>query len=167
MDTRIFQFLLTGFALVLTACAPTIRVATPEPVKIDVNMRVDIHTKDETKKSASQNPEEDSPLASRRLARMGEIQDLKNSRFIGENNQGYLELRQNPEGKLASGETYVDYAKRVVKEENNDRRALYLKNAEKKGDPLDLVEREFAQRWHEISYAGEWIQKEDKSWIQK
>lgn len=153
--------------ILLGACAPTIQVSTPEPVKIDVNMRVDIHTKDDAKKSASKNPEEESPLASRRLSRMGEIQNLKNSRFIGENNKGYLELRSSPEGKLPHGENYADYIQRIVKSENNDRRALYLQNAEKKGDPLDLVEREFSIRWQEISYTGEWIQKEDNSWIQK
>ena len=155
-------------AIFIPSCAPTIQVSTPEPVKIDVNMRVDVHTKDDRDKSVKKEAAtEETPLASRRRSRMGEIQDMKNSHFIGENRSGYIEIRQKPEGKIASGESYADYIQRIVREENNDRRALYLQTAEKEGVPMEITEREMAKRWYEISYPKEWLQKEDSSWYQK
>ncbi len=154
--------------LLLSSCAPTIQVSTPEPVKIDVNMRVDVHTKDDREKTTKKlTADEETPLASRRRARMGEIQDMKNSHFVGENLNGYIEVRQKPEGKIASGETYADYIQRTVREENNDRRALYLQTSEKEGVPLEITEREMAKRWYETAYPKEWLQKEDRTWYQK
>ncbi len=155
-------------ALLISSCAPTIQVSTPEPVKIDVNMRVDVHTKDDREKTNTKlTAQEETPIASRRRARMGEVQDMKNSHFIGENLNGYIEIRQKPEGKIPSGELYADYIQRTIREENNDRRALYLQTAEKEGVPLEITEREMAKRWYETSYPKEWLQKEDRSWYQK
>ncbi|MES2310029.1 MAG: DUF1318 domain-containing protein [Verrucomicrobiota bacterium] len=161
-----FRLFSLSFSLLISACAPTIQVSTPEPVKIDVNMRVDVHTKDDREKPAK-TANETSLVASRRFARMGEIQDLKNAAFIGENNKGYLEIRQKPEGKIPSGEPYDVYAQRLVREENNDRRSIYLLAAEKEGVPMEVVEQENSKRWHESAFPKEWLQKEDGTWFQK
>jgi uncharacterized protein YdbL (DUF1318 family) len=150
----------------VVSCAPTIHVSTPDPVKIDVNMRVDVHTKDDREKVAK-NTDETNLVSSRRRSRMGEIQDLKNSGFIGENLNGYLEIRQKPEGKIPSGEPYDLYAQRLVREENSDRRTIYRQAAEKQGVPMEMIERENSKRWYEISFPKEWLQKEDLSWYQK
>ncbi len=155
-----------GSATFFISCAPTIRVETPEPVKIDVHMQVDVRTKDDSVK-VKVSPEEEAPVSLRRRNRMGEIQTLKNARFIGEGKSGYLGIVKLPTGKLETGEDYADYTRRLIQQENSDRRALYLQNADKKGDSLELIEREYARRWQDISYPGEWIEKPDGTWYAK
>jgi hypothetical protein len=78
--------------LVLAGCAPTVNVATPEPVKIDVNMKVDVNYKEDPNK-AKVDPLAQESLAQARRNRTGEVQTLKNDRVIGEARTGYLEIR--------------------------------------------------------------------------
>src|SRR5271170_3914473 len=82
--------LLAG-ACCLGGCAPTVNLATPQPIKVDVGVRLDIYQKTAPTKAK----EEQSSLeisANRRL-RSGEIQGLKNDRVVGEDRDGYLDLR--------------------------------------------------------------------------
>ena len=56
---------------VLAACNPTVRVATPEPLKVDVDMRVDIY-QHATSDAPANGP--DAEAQDRRRARMAEIE---------------------------------------------------------------------------------------------
>jgi uncharacterized protein YdbL (DUF1318 family) len=145
--------------LFLFGCSPTIKVATPEPVKIDVNMRVDVYSKE--KKADEVHVSEGSVDQKRRL-RMTEVQNLKNDRVIGESREGYLTVLKPP-----TDPKYASYAKSVVDAENTDRQVLYSVNAQKQGKPLAIIEREYAQTWSANAFPGEMIQKEDGSWIAK
>ena len=75
----------------LIACAPSVRLSTPEPVKIDVNMKVEI-----VQKPSSANTQNQSPVAMSRRNRMAQIQTLKDNRVIGENQNGYLTVLNVP-----------------------------------------------------------------------
>ncbi|MDE1170464.1 MAG: YdbL family protein [Verrucomicrobium sp.] len=159
-------------ALLLCSCAPTVHVAVPKPVVIDVNMKVDVTTREEGSASKSQSqakpaaPSGDAAAADHTRL-MGEVQELKNSGLVGEGKDGYLAVRNAPQGKLPTGEDYAAYVGRIVKEENDARKAIYMQAATKQGTPLDTVQKESGERWQDAAYPGEWIQAADGSWQQK
>jgi uncharacterized protein len=144
----------------LTGCSPTINLATPEPVKVDVAVRLDVYQKTApTKAKAEQSNLE---IAANRRLRSGEIQQLKNDRVIGEDRDGYLDMIKPP-----ADPKYLAYAQDVVNKENADRSFLYLANAQTQSKPLELLERDYAQLWYDRAFPGEWVQKDDGTWIQK
>jgi len=146
--------------LSLGGCAPTIKIATPDPVKLDVNMRVDVYSKQDPKKQQQDTTQ--SQVATERRARMAEVQSLKNDRVVGENREGYLEIHTLP-----ADAKYAAYAKTTVSAENNDRAIIYTANAQTESKPVELVQREYAQLWRDRAFPGEWMQKDDGTWTQK
>lgn len=133
----------------LAACNPTVRVATSEPIEVDVKMRVDIyqHTVPE---GGLAGPEAEVEV--RRRARMAEIQTLKNARLIGESCRGLLAIIETPPGE------YGAYVHRVVEAENADRLALMKQLAAERRGPLPQIEAEQARLWRERAFPGEWIE---------
>jgi len=97
-----------------------------------------------------------------RVARSGQIQQLKNDGVVGEDRDGYLAMRSAP-----SDPKYLAYAQGVVSAENADRSYLYLTNAQNQNKPLEMIEREYAQLWSDRAFPGEWVQKENGTWIKK
>jgi uncharacterized protein YdbL (DUF1318 family) len=140
----------------LAACAPTVNIGTPEPVKIDVSMRADVYTHDDKKKTVEV---EALTPAQRRFNRRGEIQDLKNNRVAGEGNNGLLSIREEPKD-----EKYAGYAKRTAAEENADRTEEFKAKSEELKKPLDVYIKDFAKKTRQSAYPGEWVQKEDGTW---
>ena len=149
--------LLVALLPILAACNPTVRVATPEPLKVDVDMRVDIY-QHATGDAAAEGPE--SEAQDRRRTRMAEIQNLKNGRVVGENRHGLLSLVQAPPGE------YGDYVRRTVEAENADRLALAKQLAAERRVPLAQIESEQAALWRERAFPGERIevQGSDGTW---
>ena len=144
----------------LSSCAPTVNLATPEPVKVDIGVRLDIYQKTPPAKA---NAETSSlQIAAGRRLRSGEIQQLKNDRVVGEDRDGYLDIRKTP-----TDPKYLAYTKEVVTAENADRSVLYLASAQSQSKPLELIEGEYAQLWRDRAFPGEWVQKEDGTWTQK
>lgn len=85
---------------------------------------------------------------------------------IGENNKGFLEIRD------ASGLNLKQKAdiKRLVEQENSDREALYTEilKANKFGkELLPDIQKIFANSWRENSRTNWWIQKDSGEWIKK
>ena len=144
----------------VSGCSPTINLATPQPVKVDVGVRLDVYQKTASNKAK----EEQSSLeiAANRRLRSGEIQQLKNDRVVGEDRDGYLDLHRPPKDAK-----YLEYAKSIISAENADRSFLYLANAQTQSKPLEMVERDYAQLWRDRAFPGEWVQKEDGTWNQK
>ena len=136
---------------VLAACSPTVRVATPEPLKVDVDMRIDIY-QHATSDAPAAGPEAEAQ--DRRRARMAEIQTLKNARIVGENRHGLLSLIQAPPGE------YGDYARRTLEAENADRLALMKQLAAERRVPMAQIEAEQATLWRERAFPGEWTEVE-------
>lgn len=140
----------------LAACNPTVRVATPEPLKVDVDMRVDIY-QHATGDAPASGP--DAEAQDRRRARMAEIQNLKNTRIVGENRHGLLSIVQAPPGE------YGDYARRTVEAENADRLALMKQLAAERRVPMVDIETEQANLWRERAFPGEWTEVQvDGTW---
>jgi uncharacterized protein len=144
----------------LSGCIPTINLATPEPVKVDVAVRLDVYQK--TAPTKAKDEQSSLEIAANRRLRSGQIQQLKNDRVIGEDRDGYLDLKNPPKDPK-----YLEYAKSVVSAENADRSYLYLTNAQTQNKPLEAIEREYASLWSDRAFPGEWVQKEDGTWIQK
>jgi uncharacterized protein YdbL (DUF1318 family) len=145
--------------LLLSSCAPTVNLATPQPMKFDVGVRLDIYQKSPPKPKSEESALQ---IAYNRRTRSGEIQQLKNDRVIGEDRDGYLDMRRNP-----TDPKYLAYAQGVVSAENADRTVLYLANAQTESKPLELVEGDYAKLWYDRAFPGEWVQKVDGTWIQK
>jgi uncharacterized protein len=143
----------------LAACAPTVNIGTPEPVKIDVNMRADIYTHDDKEKKAADANSEPSTPAQRRYDRRAEVQDLKNNRLVGEGLDGLLSIREPSADK-----TYAAYVEKVVAEENTDRTAEFKSKAEELKKPLDAYIKDFSAKARKAAYPGEWVQEDDGSW---
>lgn len=85
---------------------------------------------------------------------------------MGENNQGWLEIRDL--NNLSPAEK--NEVKPLVDSENRDRRALYQEVAKSMNvspDQLIKVQRIFAEKWQQSASPGWWIQKGDGTWVQK
>ena len=144
----------------LGGCAPTINLATPDPIKVDVGVRLDVYQK--TAPTKAKEEQSSLEIAANRRLRSGQIQQLKNDRVIGEDRDGYLDIRNPPKDPK-----YLAEATSVVSDENADRSFLYLANAQAQNKPLEMIESEYAQLWSDRAFPGEWIQKENGSWTQK
>lgn len=165
-------------SLILGGCStPSINLATNEPIKVDITMRVDVHQFQETGSptqvtgataQASPTPQAVANGATReerRKNRQADIQVFKNSRLIGEGRNGLLVVLDEPEGD------YGDYLRRTVERENSDRMEDMKQLSEKEKRPLSEIQIQQAALWINRSFKGEWIenQKTDRTyeWIQK
>lgn len=149
--------LLTAVLWTFAGCSlPPINLETQEPIRVDINMRLDVYQygADEEPLTRDLEPLDDSAaeIERRRRNRMGEIQVLKNSRLVGENRKGLLEIRSLPPGD------YGDYVQKTVEEENRDRNMLMQKLADQQEIPLDHVMKEKAELFRNSSFRGEWIE---------
>ncbi len=146
--------------LSLIGCAPTVNLATPDPIKVDVAVRLDVYQK--TAPTKAKEEQSSLEIAANRRLRSGEIQQLKNNGIVGEDRDGYLDLRKTP-----TDPKYREYASGIITAENADRAFLYLSNAQAQNKPLEMVESDYAQLWRDRAFPGEWIQKENGTWIRK
>jgi uncharacterized protein YdbL (DUF1318 family) len=143
-----------------------IDVGTKEPVKVNIAMKVDVyqHADPNAPKKAAP-PQAGADVAKGRRNRMGEVQALKNSRLVGENHAGYLEVRTLPPGE------YGDYVKATVDAENSDRSRLIEKLAKQRNIPVSQAERQQAELFQKGAFAGEWVEVADAegkfAWKQK
>jgi uncharacterized protein YdbL (DUF1318 family) len=144
--------------LALAGCA-SVNLNTPEPLQVDVRMKVDVENKGGLSAKA-----EDSPLSAAEERRMlsHQVQELKNDRKVGEGRDGLLVLKEVPQDP-----TYADYAKSVVTKENSARERLFAEKAEVEGKTAKEYAQEFAGRAREASYPGEWVQADDGKWRKK
>jgi uncharacterized protein YdbL (DUF1318 family) len=106
-------------------------------------------------------------LRSSLAERFKSLEGFYRGRALGENNRGYVEIRDE------SGLNLKEKAnlRRLVDAENRDRKALYKEILEaNKLDVqfLDEVERLFANSWRGKKVVpGTWIQKDDGAWVRK
>ncbi len=168
-----------GSARVACACAllalggcslPPVTLSTPQPIKVNIAMKLDVYQHGapaapvKTTASASDAATPDA-IQDRRRLRLGELQPLKNSRLIGENHLGLLEVR-NP----APGE-YGDYVRETVAAENKDRSALMELTAKAQKISLADVQKQQAANAIHSAFNGEWIETQKPggtyAWTQK
>jgi uncharacterized protein YdbL (DUF1318 family) len=164
MKTR---WLIVGAALSAAGCkGPTVSLTTPEPIVVDVNMRVDIYERGGGSSAAKPLPGADLPAAdARRRSRTGDIQTFKNSRLIGEGRDGLLSVLSRPEG------SYGLYVDKTIAEENGDRVVVMRQLAVERKMSLADVQAQQGELWRNRSFSGEWIEvPQDNNtwrWVQK
>lgn len=154
---RLAPLSLLAPVLLLAGCAlPPVELSTPEPVKVDVNVRLDVY---QHRDPESREPPPDTDAADdtasielRRRNRMGDIQLFKNSRIVGENRNGLLEIIEPPPGE------YGAYVQSVVNAENRDRLTLMRRQAEAGDLDLAAIQSERARLWRDRAFSGEWIE---------
>lgn len=95
-------------------------------------------------------------LKQRMAQRLPAIDELKAKLVIGENNRGFVEVRQAAPGADA-----------VVSEENRDREAVYASIAQKTSAASDAVGRARAKQIAANSRSGVWLQDDAGSWYKK
>ncbi len=148
--------LMTGCALVLTGCSlPQIDLGTPEPIQVDINMRLDVYQYEEgTKRSptATPTPVPSGDLATRREDRAADVQVFKNSRLVGEGADGLLVILEETQGD------YGEFVRDTVRAENADRMTMMKGLAEKERKSLADVQKQQAELWRNRSFSGEYIQ---------
>lgn len=154
-------------SILLAACAgPTVNLVTPEPIKVDIAMRLDVyqHAKEVAKNSNSTATPILEP-ADARKNRMAEIQTFKNSRLVGEGRDALLSIRVDTPGD------YGDFIRKTVDAENADRMALMKSDAERQKMNLPQIQSKQASLAAKLAFKGEWIElvKDDGTaeWIQK
>ncbi len=92
----------------------------------------------------------------RMLARLPEINALKQQGIIGENNKGFLEYRTDGQIK-----------KTLIEAENADRLKVYEAIARKQGATVALVGARRARQIARKAPAGTWLQDESGRWYRK
>ncbi len=143
---------------------PTVSLSTPEPIVVDINMRVDVYERgggSAGATAAKPKPSGNVPAAdASRRARMGDIQTFKNSRLVGENRQGLLVVRDQPAG------SYGQYVAKMVSEENADRLVLMRQLAGERNMSLEDIQQQQGELWRNRSFSGEWIEvpQDNNTW---
>ena len=89
--------------------------------------------------------------------RLPALDALKTSGVVGENNQGFVEVRDNG----------GDSAAKLVADENHDRAVVYMLYARKYNIAPEQVGRLRAKKVAEKSKPGIWLQAPDGTWYQK
>ena len=95
-------------------------------------------------------------LRDRMSARLSSLDTLKGSGVICENNQGFVEVREN-EGEATA----------VVTAENADRETVYAMIAKQNSVSASQVGRARARQIASGSAAGVWLQSTSGAWYQK
>ena len=89
--------------------------------------------------------------------RKPKIEVLKKAGSIGENKSGYLEAMKDV--KLEGAD------KKLIDDENKDRRAVYSAIAKKEGSTVDKVGELRAKQIRSKANEGDYIQGEDGKWV--
>jgi uncharacterized protein YdbL (DUF1318 family) len=95
-------------------------------------------------------------IRARMAQRLSQVDDLKSKGAVGENNRGFLEVRDGG-GNAAT----------VVADENRDREAVYALIARETGSSADAVGRARAKQIAASSRGGVWVQDESGAWKKK
>jgi hypothetical protein len=148
------SLLSAGLLMLLAGCqAFKVNLSSPEPIKVDVSMRLDVYQykgDEPGKTDAAQVTYEEA--VERQRNRMSEIQLLKNNRFVGEDHRGLLNLREKPAGD------WGDYVERTVNAENEDRTILMRRTAKDSNRALHEVQDEQWKLRTGKAYKGEWVE---------
>jgi hypothetical protein len=140
-------------ALVLAGCAgPTVNLSTPEPVKVDIAMRLDVYQHQKEEKTGQPAPA--ATPGQDRLNRAADIQTFKNSRLIGESASALLSIRVEPAGEEG------DHLQKIVEAENASRMALMKEQSTRDKIPLPSIQKKQADLARKMAFKGEWIEIE-------
>jgi hypothetical protein len=164
---------ISGLCGLIVSCKiPSINLATDEPIKVDINMRLDVYQYDATGvRKTSDAAVPTTPVTpgadpeTRRKNRAADVQVFKNSRLVGEGRDGLLVVLEETPGE------YGEFIVRTARAENADRIQLMKDQAENEKRPLPEVQTQQAEWWRNRSFSGEWIEAPQPDgtfkWMQK
>lgn len=137
-------------------------VGTSEPIRLDpikfepinVHMRVDLYQFTGGSQADPKAVQSIKEAVEGQRNRMEQVQDLKNSRWVGENHLGLLSIRNLPAG------TDGAWVQKTIDEENADRD--FIMNDKVKNSKTPITTEEVRRKQWEIrtqtSFGGEWIE---------
>jgi hypothetical protein len=131
---------------------PDINIATKEPIKVDIQMRLDVYQYSGDEESKPEADVEYADAVKRQRDRMAQVTDLKNNRWVGENHLGLLSVRLLPAGDDGK------WVRTTVDDENKDRMILMRNAANSRKVMLHKIQEEQWKQRTEASFAGEWIE---------
>lgn len=99
---------------------------------------------------------QDPAIKARMAQRLPQIDTLKESGALGENNQGFLEVRENKDNAAA-----------IAAAENADRRAVYEAIAARQRVTVEEVGKTRARQIAQQSKGGVWVQDARGNWVKK
>jgi uncharacterized protein YdbL (DUF1318 family) len=190
------QYLLVGFLFVLigliyVSCGPTINVRTPEPIEINVKVRIDIYNhvaavEDEIYGDAQKEEKDNStPPKGESYIRYMLMQPAygasdqsdydsafqrrkaRAAQVIQFKNEGSLGENHNglvsliSSAKVKSDKAYAGKVKAIVKEENSDRETMYKIDAAKRGIEVEVIKEETARVHRDKAKSGWWIEVQE------
>ena len=170
--------------LIAFGCA-RVSVQPPEPIKVDINMRVDVyqHVVQDVESINDQiyGPENKelnsifglsvvyaqdlsnkaSEAIARRKDRVSKIEDYFAKGYIGENRKALLEIVGNVPADIKSE------VKAAIDQENKDRDIIYKATAEKNNTDISGVRNVFFKSDYKRAPSGFWFETEAGKWVQK
>lgn len=155
MKSFFFTLCLAGGLLLFSGCAPKVQLVTPEPVKVDVNMKVELTSRQATAQAgpvATSGPSDET----RRRHRVSEVNNLLYRGVAGIDHKGMLVQRP-----LGPSDSDADYISKTISAENDDRLKLISQEVEKSGKSAEQVRNEFTRRIHDGVAPGTWIEVQD------
>ena len=150
----------------LNEAARNITLNTPEPVKVEMKVTMDIYRHDAPDAPSEATPgapvavdapDSEDAAKKRKFNRQEEIQTAKNSRLVAETHRGTLFLREKPAGN------WGQYVQKLIDDENADRMFLMRTEAERTRRQLNEIQKE---RWEanvKAALTGEWIEANDEA----
>ena len=178
------KLVIVFIGLVVFGCAK-VSVETPKPIKVDINMRVDVYqhvVKDvESINDQIYGPEnkelnslfglgtvyaqdlstQASEAIARRKSRVGKIEEYFSKGYIGENRKALLEIVGDVPANTKSE------VKDIVNQENKDRDIIYGATAKKNNTDISGVRKVFFESDYKRASSGFWFQTESGKWVQK
>ena len=143
----------------LSACTPTVNVAAPEPIVIQLNITHEVRVKIE--QDVDGMIAEESQAGAVRSRGVGDSAPLlaaKAAGQVGERADGYVGVRPGRESPEVAA---------LVESENARRRGEYQAIAAERGTELHAVEIVAGQRRIAEAEAGEWVMGPDGAWRTK
>ena len=129
--------LLLSSAFFASACKqlPEIPITTPEPLQVNLNMRLDVYQYRGDEPDDKEASKALSEANTRMRNRMSEIFRYKEPGDVGENHRGLLEIRQVPASE-------GDAVKKAVADENTDRMLVMRRKAAESNRTLQEIQDE-------------------------
>lgn len=174
-------------AMIIAGCkTPTVNLATTEPIKVDIAMRLDVYQYSSTNApktgqvTVTKAPDSAQPAASpvtstnvltkgdtspasggsaetRRNNRRADIQKYKNERIVGEGHDGLLYIIKDNLPKDDSAHEI----RNTVNAENLDRMDLMKKEADEQKVSLSTIQAKQGELRKNSAFKGEWIETQD------
>ena len=132
--------------LAVTGCAMKVPLSTPEPLKMDISMTIDVRQQSAINLGEKRQLGETEVAALRRReARSGQVWTMKNDGVAVETEKGYLEARTKTGWTPAIVE-------KTVAEENADRKFMYEAEAMAQSRPVAVIEEEAGRLLRQQAY---------------